>query len=48
MSASKGCGCLEHPKWESVMVPLWMGWWLPNLHLWLHERFADHQFGSKP
>lgn len=42
MSATKGYGCREHPAWSSVMVPIWLGWWIPRLHLWVHERTARH------
>ncbi len=42
MSATKGYGCREHPAWSSVMVPIWLGWLIPRLHLWVHEHTARH------
>ena len=46
MSATKGYGCREHPAWSSVMVPIWLGWWIPRLHLWVHEHTARHDSGD--
>jgi len=34
--------CREH-DWETVRVPPWMGWWLPRLHMCLHDLTRYHE-----
>ncbi len=46
MTLRMGLGCFEHPEWDSIMVPLWWGWWLPRLHLWVHEHTRPHTDAS--